>query len=186
MSHPSLIGRWPDRPLWQTDRQTQTSGRGLGGKERWAEAGAQRQAGREVVEQGPRQGGRWVAPSWKDAQSRLARPSRWGGQLRTTEDGELERQGGPRRQRQRGRFPSSLFPSQQPRVFLSLEPVEPSAPPPPQTSQPASQSACLSARCPPPARPEQAGAPTAPSSCLPPPSPSLPSAQPVPNPSGTV
>lgn len=48
----------------------------------------------------------------------------------------------------------------------------------------ASQSACLSARY--PLLPEQAGAPTAPSSCLPPPSPSLPSAQLVPNPSGTV
>lgn len=78
---------------------------------------------------------------------------------RTTKDSAMERQGGPRRQRQRQRLPSGLFPSQLPRVVLSWEPAQLNAPLP----QPASQSACLSARCLPPASPpEQARLPPLP------------------------
>lgn len=49
VSCPSLMGQWPDRPLWHTNRHTQTSGRGL------------REARRNGQKQGPRdrQGERW-------------------------------------------------------------------------------------------------------------------------------
>lgn len=76
----SLGDRQRDTHIWQG---------GTGGKERWAEAGAQRQAGREAA----------GCSELEGLQSRLARTRQWGGQLRTTKDAEVETQGGPRRQR---------------------------------------------------------------------------------------
>lgn len=57
------------------------------------------------------------------------------GWRRTTKDRDGERQGGPKRQRQRGRLPSGLFPSQQPGVVLSLG-ASPAKRTPPPASQP--------------------------------------------------
>lgn len=60
VSYPSLIGRWPDRPLWETDRETHTFGRGV------------REARRDGQRQGPRdrQGERRrAAQSWKDCRA---------------------------------------------------------------------------------------------------------------------
>lgn len=107
-----------------------------------------RSRGPETSREGAAQSRRMVGTqNWRAVQSWLGwlGPDSRDGRRRTTKDSEMERQGGPRRQTQRqgGRLPSSFFPSQQPGVFLSLGAAEPSAAPPP------SQSARLSARCPP-------------------------------------
>lgn len=166
VSYPSLTVSGLLGPSGRQTRETQTFGRGV----REGRRGRQKQGPRN--RRGERQCSRGLAEADGGRLGIWIEPAGWDQTVGWPaedykKDSEVERQGGPKRQRQRGRLPSGLFSSQQPRVFLSLEPVEPSAPPPP---KPASQSACLSARCPPPARlPEQAGAPTAPSSCLPPP-----------------
>lgn len=167
--------------LWQTDEQTHIWQVVLQGSRDGQKQGPRdRKAEQELREDGP---------SRRDS-GRLGPDSRDAGQ-RTTTDSKMKRQGGPKRYRQRRRVPvpSGLFPSRQPGIVLSLGTADPRrAKHTPSPSQPAGQSACLSARRRPPAArpPEQARAPTAPARCLPPPSPSLPSAQPVPNPSGTV
>lgn len=96
--------------------------------------------------------GDWLGPDSRD------------GWRRTTKGSEMERQGGPRRHRQRWRLPSGLFPSQLPRVVLS-----PGVGPAKRTPPPASQPVRLLV-CPLPAtsQPARAGrAPTAPSAASP-------------------
>lgn len=180
------LRRWPDRPLWQTDRQTQTFGRGDGkeeemGRSRGPETGGER-GGRPDRGLGEADGGRhraggmcrggWLGPDSRD------------GWRRTTKDSAMERQGGPRRQRQRRRLPSGLFPSQPPRVspVLGASPAERTPPP---ASQPVRLLVCPLPATSQPARPSRQGSHRS-LGCLPSPSPSLPSAQAVPNPSGTV
>lgn len=143
--------RWPDRPLWQTDRQTPRSApgwRGRGEKWGWAEARAQRQAGRGGA------GGWWAAPKLQGCAGRRTRTRQPGWpavDYKRQRDGETRR---PKETDTERELPSSLFPSQQPGVLRSLGAPgsrEPSAPPPP------SQSACWSARCPLPAARHRAG-----------------------------
>lgn len=127
--------------LWQTDQQTHI----------WQVV---LQGSRDGQKQGPRdreaeQGLREDGPSRRDS-GRLGPDSRDAGQ-RTTTDSKMKRQGGPKRHRQRRRVPSGLFPSRQPGIVLSLGAADPRrAKHTPSPSQPAGQSACLSARRRPP------------------------------------
>lgn len=129
--------------LWQTDEQTHIWQVVLQGSRDGQKQGPRdRKAEQELREDGP---------SRRDS-GRLGPDSRDAGQ-RTTTDSKMKRQGGPKRYRQRRRVPSGLFPSRQPGIVLSLGAADPRrAKHTPSPSQPAGQSACLSARRCPPAR----------------------------------
>lgn len=127
--------------LWQTDEQTHIWQVVLQGSRDGQKQGPRdRKAEQELREDGP---------SRRDS-GRLGPDSRDAGQ-RTTTDSKMKRQGGPKRYRQRRRVPSGLFPSRQPGIVLSLGAADPRrAKHTPSPSQPAGQSACLSARRRPP------------------------------------
>ena len=184
MSHPSfVVGGLTGPSGRQTDRHHVQRGGGGVGERRGGglkQGPRDRQRGAERVD-----GGRH--PSWRDVLGvglGPDSPDSRDGRRWTTKDSEMERQGGPRRQTRRGSCQVASSTASSPECCGPWEPLRAASQvhPLPPASPPAGLPA---ARCPPPAT-EPARAPTAPSSCLPPPSPSLPSAQPVPNPSGTV
>jgi hypothetical protein len=150
--------RWPDRPLWPTDRQTQTFGRGFS---REAEMGRSRGPAEAELE-GCAEPAGWEQTAGM-AGGGLQKTVRW-------RDKAAQRD-----KRQRRRLPSGLFPSRQPRVFLSLGAAEPSRAKPSAPPPPASQPVRLLV-CPPPARrcpPARAGKGSHRSLALPPSSLSL-------------
>lgn len=108
-----------------------------------------------------------------------------GGLQKTVRWREEEAQGDRDRDRE-GSCQVVSSPASSPEYSCPQEWAQPSAKRTPTPSQPASQSACLSAHCPAHRRQSRRGLPPLLQRSLPPPSRSLPSAQPVPNPSGTV